>query len=254
MIESMRARAKALYNEGKITQVLAWEEGVFLNYPIPAFFTDPKTFDNLVYNRFCSANLGKLLIGIKQKTLVFLRLCDAQSLKQLMDENQVSRENIYIIAVDCEGIVAVHEGEEQGLLHQCQQCMKTDHPIFDEVIHIDLAQPLNKDENNQAILEEVQRVTSLTNEEKYSFWQSHLARCIRCNACRNICPTCYCKACILDNNHPLEGQFYHVLRALHQSERCTLCGQCSRVCPQAIPLHLLNEKLKQISDVQCDSL
>jgi len=30
--------------------------------------------------------------------------------------------------------------------------------------------------------------------------------------------------------------------------RCSDCGECSRVCPQAIPLHLLNRKF--IKDIQ----
>ena len=31
--------------------------------------------------------------------------------------------------------------------------------------------------------------------------------------------------------------------------RCTDCGECSRVCPQGIPLHLLNRKfIKEINE------
>ena len=39
-----------------------------------------------------------------------------------------------------------------------------------------------------------------------------------------------------------EEQLYHVIRAFHVAGRCTDCGECSRVCPQDIPLHLLNRK------------
>ena len=35
---------------------------------------------------------------------------------------------------------------------------------------------------------------------------------------------------------------YHIIRAFHVAGRCTDCGECSRVCPQNIPLHLLNRK------------
>ncbi len=40
---------------------------------------------------------------------------------------------------------------------------------------------------------------------------------------------------------------FHIIRAFHVAGRCTDCGECSRVCPQHIPLHLLNRKL--ISDM-----
>ena len=44
------------------------------------------------------------------------------------------------------------------------------------------------------------------------------------------------------NDDEFEEQLFHVIRAYHVSGRCTDCGECSRVCPQNIPLHLLNRK------------
>ena len=39
-----------------------------------------------------------------------------------------------------------------------------------------------------------------------------------------------------------EENMFHIIRAYHVCGRCTDCGECSRVCPQNIPLHLLNRK------------
>jgi ferredoxin len=39
-----------------------------------------------------------------------------------------------------------------------------------------------------------------------------------------------------------EEKMFHIVRAFHVAGRCTDCGECSRVCPQQIPLHLLNRK------------
>ena len=39
-----------------------------------------------------------------------------------------------------------------------------------------------------------------------------------------------------------EENMFHIIRAFHVAGRCTDCGECSRVCPQHIPLHLLNRK------------
>lgn len=43
---------------------------------------------------------------------------------------------------------------------------------------------------------------------------------------------------------------FHIIRAFHVAGRCTDCGECSRVCPQNIPLHLLNRKfIKDINEL-----
>ena len=43
---------------------------------------------------------------------------------------------------------------------------------------------------------------------------------------------------------------YHIIRAWHVAGRCTDCGECSRVCPQRIPLHRINRKfIKDIDEL-----
>ena len=44
-----------------------------------------------------------------------------------------------------------------------------------------------------------------------------------------------------------EEKLFHIIRACHGAGRCTDGGECSRGCPQNIPLHLLNRKV--ISDI-----
>jgi ferredoxin len=44
-----------------------------------------------------------------------------------------------------------------------------------------------------------------------------------------------------------------IIRAFHVAGRCTDCGECSRVCPQGIPLHLFNRKfIKDINEYYGD--
>ena len=46
---------------------------------------------------------------------------------------------------------------------------------------------------------------------------------------------------------------FHIIRAWHVAGRCTDCGECSRVCPQNIPLHLLNRKfIKDMNELYGD--
>jgi len=96
------------------------------------------------------------------------------------------------------------------------------------------------------------RLAKMTREERWDFWQRELSRCVKCYACRQVCPLCYCKRCIVDKNRPtaldtsatLKGNFaWQITRAFHQAGRCVGCGECARVCPAGIDLHLLNQSL-----------
>ena len=97
-----------------------------------------------------------------------------------------------------------------------------------------------------------EKLEKMTPDERFAFWQNELSRCIRCNACRDVCPACTCEKCVFDNpnsgvenkaaSNEFEEKMFHIIRAFHVAGRCTDCGECSRVCPQHIPLHLLNRK------------
>jgi L-lactate utilization protein LutB len=126
-------------------------------------------------------------------------------------------------------------------------CKGKTHQVKDEEI---ILHEMPAPKNNR--FDEVEKLEAMTEEERFAFWREQLSKCIRCNACRNVCPACSCLKCVFDNpasgisakanDDKFEEQLFHVIRAFHVSGRCTDCGECSRVCPQNIPLHLLNRK------------
>ena len=132
------------------------------------------------------------------------------------------------------------------LADRCINCKSKKHVAYDELLGED------GDTLDSARFDEVARLEALTPDERFEFWQNELSRCIRCNACRDVCPACTCEKCVFDNpNSALENKapanefeekMFHIIRAFHVAGRCTDCGECSRVCPQSIPLHLLNRK------------
>ena len=116
------------------------------------------------------------------------------------------------------------------------------------------------EECDSSRFDEVAKLEAMTPEERFVFWRKELSRCIRCNACRNVCPACSCEKCVFDNPDSgvrnkaaadsFEENMFHIIRGFHVASRCTDCGECSRVCPQRIPLHLLNRKfIKDINEL-----
>lgn len=225
---------------------------------------------------------------LEGKTLVCLKPCDTYSFNQLIKEHRVDREKTYIIGVGCKGkldydkikamgikgIVSVSGAEIDGeaetlkfdtvygekecayadaMLERCHVCKGKEHMIYDELIGE------SKDTSTGDRFSEVEKIEAMSPEEKFAFFQAELSKCIRCNACRNACPACSCRKCVFDSNKfdsaqkantvSFEEKMFHIIRAFHVAGRCTDCGECSRVCPQGIPLHLFNRKfIKDINE------
>ncbi|MBR2321064.1 MAG: 4Fe-4S dicluster domain-containing protein [Clostridia bacterium] len=275
----MLERAKELLSSGEVARVIGWKKGEFEFDPVPASFETVEELDGFVYNYFCGANLSKYLIQMSKKegkTAVFLKPCDTYSFNQLVKEHRVKRENIYVIAVEClakldinkikaQGVTGVTGVEVNGkevkvaslygevvlnkedvVLSKCAVCEKTHQAKDEEII---LHERPERDVNRFA---EVEALEAMSEDERFAFWRNELSKCIRCNACRNVCPACSCVKCVFDNpasgisakanDDKFEEQLFHIIRAFHVAGRCTDCGECSRVCPQNIPLHLLNRK------------
>lgn len=275
----MKERATALLESGEVARVIGWKKGDFCFDPSPASFETVEELKDFVYDYFCGANLSKYLIQMSKKegkTAVFLKPCDTYSFNQLVKEHRINRENVYVIAVECLAKLDVEKIKAKGVsnvlgvevvekdvkvlstdgetvlykpdvvLTKCATCNKT-HQVKDE--EIILHERPQRDVNR---FEEVEKLEAMTADERFAFWREQLQKCIRCNACRNVCPACSCVKCVFDNpssgiaakanDDKFEEQLFHIIRAFHVSGRCTDCGECSRVCPQNIPLHLLNRK------------
>jgi ferredoxin len=211
------------------------------------------------------------------KILAFLKPCDTYSFNQLTAEHKISRENVYVIGVGCNGMADVEKIKAAGIegilgisaegdtykvetvygtetiakadamAERCLCCKSKKLMVYDELIGEDGEVVADCERFDM-----VAKLENMTADERFEFWRNELSRCIRCNACRNVCPACTCEQCVFDNPKSgidqkaaadsFEENMFHIIRAFHVAGRCTDCGECSRVCPQHIPLHLLNRK------------
>ena len=287
MQEQLINRAKELLADGTVVRVLGWRRGDMDYNPEVAYFNSADELGDFVYNGFCGANLSKYMIEaskLEGKTLVFLKPCDTYSFNQLLTEHRFDREKVYAVGIPCEGMTDVHklraavgEGicnvEADGdmlavstvysdepvnvpaaevMLERCLVCKSKKHVAYDELLGSEgeVVEDCNR-------FDMVEKLEAMTADERFAFWQNELSRCIRCNACRDVCPACTCEKCVFNNPssgvenkaaaNSFEEKMFHIIRAFHVAGRCTDCGECSRVCPQRIPLHLLNRKF--ISDI-----
>ena len=278
-MQGVKEKALELLRSGKADRVLGWKAGEFFYDLTPAVFESAEEAEkDFCYSPFSGANLSKYLIAESKKggkIAVFLKPCDSFSFVQLQKEHRVKRENVYAVGIQCdgmcdaealreagcEGLTGLEDGEvltvhtlygdktvekQAALLGKCRTCKSKRIADYDELLGEQGADIPSSRFDQVAALE------AMTPEERFAFWRKELSKCIRCNACRNVCPACSCEKCVFDNPtsgvqnkaiaDSFEEKMFHIIRAFHVAARCTDCGECSRVCPQKIPLHLLNRK------------
>ena len=288
IVEIIKDKAGKLLADGTVDRVIGWKDGEFFYDPTPGAFT-AETLKNLRYDSFCGANLSKYLIGEckkEGKVLALLKPCDTYSFNQLLKEHRIDRDKVYVLGIECRGKADINKIRDLGikgiqsieelpgdellvhtiygdktcklndvLLEKCLCCKGKAFMVADD--EAVTGEPMPEAPKDRFAM--VAKLEMMTPDERFEFWRGELSRCIRCNACRNVCPACSCLKCVFDNDasgvaskanaDDFEENLFHIIRAFHVAGRCTDCGECSRVCPQHIPLHLLNRKfIKDINE------
>ena len=284
----IKDRAEKLLADGTVDRVIGWKDGELFYDKTPAVFGADESLESLVYDGFCVSNLSKYLIEESKKDgriLALLKPCDTYGFNQLVKEHRIRRASVHILGIECTGMIDINKIRDLGikgitgveekddrlviqtiygeksckrsevLLEKCLCCKSKEHAAYDELV------TSGRDISTTGLdrFQKVAELEAMTPDERFAFWRGELSRCIRCNACRNICPACSCVKCVFDNDQSgvaskantdsFEENLFHIIRGIHVAGRCTDCGECSRVCPQHIPLHLLNRKtIKDINE------
>jgi coenzyme F420-reducing hydrogenase delta subunit/ferredoxin len=229
----LREYCQTLLAEGTVKVVIGYGERG------PVVVTRAEDASRIVWNNRCVCNLTTYLKRKEIKALgrpaVVVKPCDEKSLIVLEKESQIDRKEVHVIGMACEGV-----GEPK-----CTFCTARTPRFADKTF----GEPAGPEPLASPPPNRFATLMAMTSRERMAFWATQFDRCVKCYACRQVCPMCYCERCIVDKNRPIaidpapsrKGKFaWQIARAFHLAARCVGCGECSRACPAGIDLALLN--------------
>jgi formate dehydrogenase subunit beta len=278
--EKIREIAKKALEQGAVDLVIGFKKGTLPMMTEPVMISDPEKADQLYWSSFCSMNVANYLPKREGKIGVIAKGCDSRNIAVHIVENQITRDQLYIIGVPCTGMVdrrklyslvdgrevreAIESDEEitikgngfdkkikksEYLQDNCITCMHRNPVIYDE-----MAGELIQERKDPDPYEDVKEIEAMGADERWAFFSNLIKDCTRCYACRNACPLCYCPTCFVDESDPqwvgksmdpTDTMTFHILRAYHCAGRCTDCGACQQACPVDINMRRFTRKLNK---------
>lgn len=252
-MSTLRDVAKQALSDKKAEFIIGFSEDRNQNVK-PFIARKPEDAEKLVFNHYAVNNLAVYLPRSKNKVNgkigIVVKNCDLKAVTALIQESQYKRDDLYVIGVNCSGVVRDTEEEwvKDNVQIKCNYCQQRTPAYYDELAGE--LEELPKTEDDQ--LELMNKIEAMNSAERWDFWAEQFEKCVKCYACRQVCPMCYCEQCIVEKSTPqwidssstAKGNFaWNIIRAFHQAGRCIGCHECERVCPADIPLTLLTRKM-----------
>jgi ferredoxin len=279
-------KVKTIFADESLDVVIGFERGSLPLRGTPRFFETVEDLDNLIFDATCNNILAKYLAGEKKrpggprKIGIIAKGCDARAIAQMVVEDQFPREKLVIIGISCGGVFntskirkalagRIPDGyrTEQDVViitgngfeitlprneifqNNCLTCQHPNAPQRDYFIG-EAAEPIGA----KAHFAEVEELAAKTPDERWAYFTKEYSACIRCYACRNACPLCYCEECFVDRINPKwvgkgtdisDNFLYHIVRTLHLAGRCVDCGACATACPLDIDVRILGKRVEK---------
>ena len=286
MEQKLRQEAKALLEQKKVDWIIGFEPGSLKFTTTPLITSNKDDAERLVISPFMVNNQADFLTGLEGRIGIAAKGCDSRSIVSLIQDNKLVREDVVILAVPCPGLIDLvkveklmgkdrdelddisREGDKVIVTVDGKKTeFGTSQVLFDHCLACELPTPQEYDillgevrppaPELEVSGENIEKLKSSAPEHRWEFWQNELSRCIRCYACRNACPACFCQRCFVEETEPQwlmpvprwqDNLIFQIIRNIHVAGRCTDCGECERVCPVNIPLRSLTHEMYDIVD------
>ena len=281
--DKIKEIAKRLLKEDKVDMVIGYRKGSVPLIHQPFFAGSEAEVDTFVWDSNCGLNLANYITDRKERIGILATGCNSRNIAVHIVEGKIKRDQLYIIGVPCQGMVdrhklaamangsiaSVEEDEDKGtvtisgegfsetvdkaevLQENCRICVHRNPVIYDELAADEVTEQSREEADPYSRVREIE---ALSPDEKWAHFDDLLSDCIRCYACRNACPLCYCPQCFVDESRPqwvgksvdpTDVRTFHLLRAYHCAGRCTDCGACVRSCPVGINVRDFTKKLEK---------
>jgi len=230
--EELISLCKKLLEDGLVNTVIGFQEGCELGMSLPCIIDNSGDTSKLVWNNRCVPNLSSYLLGRKGKIAIVAKPCDGRAVVNLIKENQLKRDDIYIIGLVCDGMLS----DKEQHLPACRDCRQSTPPVYDALVG----------DTNEEKKKQIE--TKQTKDESLERFISEINKCILCYSCRQSCYGCYCKTCFMDRGQPSwqpaapdtgAKMLYHLGRTMHLAGRCVECGACENACASGVDIRYL---------------
>jgi len=286
MQQKLQDEARALLEQGLVDRIIGFEPGSLKFTTTPLITGNQDDIDRLVISPFIANNLSVFLTETPGRVGIVAKGCDSRSIVSLIQDNKVAREDVVIIGVPCLGIIDLSKvesltGRERDELDDIvreegkvtvrfsgqEKVFPTEEVLFDNCLGCEFPTPQEYDilldepkfpaADLTASNRNIARLEEMSPQERWGFWKDEFSRCIRCYACRNVCPACFCNRCFVEESEPQwilpvpkwqDNLIFQVIRNIHVAGRCTDCGECERACPANIPLRSLSKRMYDLVD------
>lgn len=289
--------AKETLARKDVKYIIGYKKGSYGFQTSATFAYTPKDVEQFIFTPLCNKNLAKYPLKEeklplkrgeeedKRKIGLVVKGCDSRAIVQIIQENGMKREEVVLLGIPCPGVidqkeiekrfpnqseiteineindeyVFTVEGKEHKIPKQellaevCKTCEYPNPVLYDVMIGEEV------EVNPKAEYEGIKELEEVPLENRWEYWEEQFQRCIRCYACREACPLCYCSTCMVDLLEPQwirrsvnisENTAWNIMRAFHLAGRCISCGACESACPMDIPLMELNKKLgKEVKEM-----
>lgn len=232
---NLQNKATELLETNSVALIIGYKAALN-KLPVPCFAETAMQAQQLIFTDECKGNLAVYLhkpeVKAARKVAIVANVATMRSIIQLCSENQLQDIEKTVLTLNAAGEVLT----------------------FTEMSEVEAYVQANFPAYSDQDLQLLDKLNAMSRQERWQFWTEQFSACVKCYACRAVCPMCYCSSCTVECNQPqwikvssqtTGNMEWHTMRAMHLAGRCINCGECGRICPVGIPVHLLTVKMNQ---------